>query len=137
MASRCAIRNPRVVNKYNLKPKDIETAIVLDYDKLHKPPFWRNDVIQAWCLSDGAGRGLYGGWVNAYWIGIFDKNAKSHAGEVHLSCTSYEGMCGYDFENFFDYDEIDNEIDLEMQEKLLERINWLINEGIIKIFEGE
>ncbi len=42
-------------------------------------------------------------------------------------------MCSYNFEKFFDYAEIENEVDLELQEKLLERINWLINEGIIRI----
>lgn len=29
------IRKPKVQNKYNLKPKDIEKAVVLDYDRLH------------------------------------------------------------------------------------------------------
>lgn len=44
--------NPRVKNKYNIKPKDIEKMIVLDKDRLRKKPFWRNNVISAWCLSD-------------------------------------------------------------------------------------
>ena len=34
---------------------------------------------------------------------------------------------------FFDYTEMENEIDLELQEKLLDRINWLIDEKIIEI----
>ena len=38
------------------------------------------------------------------------------------------------FDSFFDYNDIDNEFDLELQEKLLDRINWLIDEGIIHIF---
>ena len=42
-------------------------------------------------------------------------------------------MCNYNFNKFFDYYEIENEVDLELQEKLLERINWLIDEGIIEI----
>lgn len=42
-------------------------------------------------------------------------------------------MCNYNFKQFFDYSEIENEVDLELQEKLLERINWLIDEGVIKI----
>ena len=127
------MRKPRIENKYNLKPKDIENAVILDYDRLHKPPFWRNDVIQAWCLSGGSGKGLYGGWVDSYWIGFYDEDAKSYAVKIRLNCTAMEEMCSYNFKKFFDYTEIENEIDLELQEKLLERINWLIDEEIIKI----
>lgn len=127
------IRQPRAKNKYNLKPKDIEKAVVLDYEKLHKPPFWRNNAVQAWCLSDGAGVGYYGDWIDSYWIGFYDQNAKAYAGKIRLSCSSYDDMCHYNFTKFFDYNEIENEVDLELQEKLLSRINWLIDEKIIKI----
>ena len=127
------MRKPRVKNKYNLKPKDIQRAIVLDYEKLKQPPFWRNNVVSAWCLSDGTGEGYFGGHIDSYWIGFYDKDAKAYAGKIRLNCSSYEDMCGYNFKKFFDPKEIENEIDLELQEKLLERINWLIDEGIIKI----
>ena len=126
------MRKPKVENKYNLKPKDIQKAIILDYERLKQPPFWRNNVVQAWCLSDGSGKGLYES-IDSYWIGFYDKDAKSYAGKIRLSCTSYEGMCGYDFKKFFDLKEIEYEFDLELQEKLLSRINWLIDEGIIEI----
>lgn len=52
-------------------------------------------------------------------------------------CTAYEDMCSYNFNSFFDYTEIEHEVDLELQEKLLERINWLIDEGIIDIKRGD
>lgn len=126
------MRKPRVKNKYNLKPKDIQKATILDFERLKQPPFWRNNVIGAWCLSDGAGKGLYG-YIDNYWIGFYDKDAKSYAGKIRLDCTSYEDMCGYNFKKFFDYSEIENEVDLELQEKLLDRINWLIDEKIIEI----
>lgn len=127
------IRKPKVVNKYNLKPKDIQKAIILDYDRLHKPPFWRNNVVQAWCLLDGSEKGFYGNWIDSYWIGFYDKDAKAYAGKIRLSCSAMEDMCNYNFERFYDYAEIENEIDLELQEKLLEMINWMIDEGIIAI----
>lgn len=127
------MRKPKVENKYNLKSKDIQKAVVLDYDRLHKPPFWRNNVVQAWCLSDGSGKGFYGDWLDSYWIGFYDKSAKAYAGKIKLSCSVMEDMCNYNFKKFFDYSEIDNETDLELQEKLLERINWMIDEGIIAI----
>ena len=78
------MRKPRVENKYNLKPKDIQKAIVLDYDRLHKEPFWRNDVVGAWCLSGGSGKGYYGGFMNSFWIGFYDEDAKSYAGKIRL-----------------------------------------------------
>lgn len=127
------IRKPRIENKYNLKPKDIENAVILDYDRLHQSPFWRNDVVKAWCLTGGSGKGFYEGWMDSYWIGFYDKDAKEHAGEIRFYCTTYEEMCSYNFERFYDYAEIENEVDLELQEKLLERISWLIDEKIIAI----
>ena len=126
------MRKPKVKNKYNLKPKDIQKATILDFERLKRPPFWRNNVIGAWCLSDGTGKGLYG-HIDSYWIGFYDNDAKTYAGKIRLSCTSYEDMCGYDFKKFFDYREIENEFDLELQEKLLDRINWLIDENIVSL----
>ncbi len=127
------MRKSKVENKYNLKPKDIQKAIVLDYERLHQPPFWRNNVVQAWCLSEGVGKGYYGDSIDSYWIGFYDKDAKSYAGKIRLSCKAMEDMCHYNFKKFFDYSEIENETDLELQEKLLSRVNWLIDEGIIEI----
>ena len=50
------MRKPKVENKYNLKPKDIQKAIILDYERLKQLPFWRNDVVQAWCLSGSSAK---------------------------------------------------------------------------------
>ena len=130
------MRKPKVENKYNLKPKDIQKAVILDYDKLHKPPFWRNDVVQAWCLSETTIKNRKDdeyGCYNEYWIGFYDKDAKSYAGKIQLNCYAYGGMYNYNFKKFFDPKEIGCEIDLEIQEKLLSRINWLIDEGIVEI----
>ena len=130
------MRKPKVENKYSLKPKDIQKAIILDYDKLHKSPFWRNDVVQAWCLSETTIKNRKDdeyGCYNEYWIGFYDKDAKSSAGKIRLNCYEYGGMCSYNFKKFFDPKEVSCEIDLEIQEKLLKRINWLIDEGIVEI----
>ena len=127
------MRMPTIKNKYGLKPKDIQKAVILDYKRLKLPPFWRNEAIGAWCLSGGAGRGLYGNNIDSYWIGFYDKDAKAYAGKIRLLCTSHEDMCSYDFKKFFDYREIETEADLELQEKLLDRINWLIDQKIIVI----
>ena len=126
------MRPPKVMNQYGLNPKDIEKAVVLNLEKLKEKPFWRNDVIQAWCLSGHTAKTsddyeflTY----NEYWIGFFD------TGKIKLSCSAYGGMCNYDFNDFFDDEDIEHEIDLEIQEKLLKRINWLIDEKIIEIRE--
>ena len=130
------MRKPTIENKYNLKPKDIQKATIIDYEKLTQPPFWRNNVINAWCLSECVRpnpRDSYGTYDLGYWIGFYDKDAKSYAGKIRLSCSSYGGMCGYNFKEFFNEKEMENEYDLQLQEKLLDRINWLIDEKIIEI----
>lgn len=78
------MRNPKVENKHNLKPKDICRAVILNEERLHHSPFWRNNVVGAWCLSGGAGEGYFGGSIDSYWIGFYDKDAKSYAGKIRL-----------------------------------------------------
>ena len=126
------MRKPNEKNKYKLKPSDIRKMIILKKDRLRKYPFWRNDVIHAWCLSDSAGKG-YSDAMNEYWIGFYDEDADAYAGKVRFFCTCMEGMCNYKFNTFFNTSDIDTLADLEIQEKLLSRINWLIDEGIVKI----
>ena len=130
------MRKPKVVNKYKIKPKDIQGAIILNRERLQQAPFWRNNVVGAWCLSGGTGNGL-GGYIDTYWIGFYDQDAKAYAGKIRLQCSSHEDMCSYNFKKFFDYTEIESEVDLELQEKLLETINWLIDENIIKINQNK
>ena len=125
------MRKPRVENKYNLKPKDIEKATILNYKKLQQNPFWRNNVVEAWCLSGGISNSDY--CAAEYWIGFYDKNAKAYAGKIRLKCSVMDGMFNYNFKNFFDHKEINSEHDLRLQEELLNRINWLIDEKIIEI----
>ena len=42
-------------------------------------------------------------------------------------------MCNYIFDTFYNLEDIENLADLEIQEKLLDRMNWLLDEGIVKI----
>lgn len=122
------MRKPRIKNKYNLKPKDIENAEVLDRKRLKEKPFRRNEVIKAWCLSEwiGDGEDRKYGTGNWYQITFCD------SGEIKLLCTCME-MLSYDFKTFFNAKEIDHENDLVLQEKLLNRLNWLIDERIVRI----
>lgn len=128
------MRKPKVENKYNLKPQDISKLVLLDKDRVMQSPFWRNDVINAWCLTENTCKSRKDdefGTYNEYWIGVYDNDAKSYAGKIRLSCSSYGGMCGYKFNSFFNPKDIENELDLDIQEKLLARVNWLIDEGIM------
>ena len=128
--------HPKVENKYNLVPKDIEKAVILDYERLQHPPFWRNHIINAWVLSETTARNNKDrefGTYNEYWIGFYDKDAKAYAGKIRLQCSAYGGMCHYNFSKFYDPKEIECPIDRMIQEKLLARLNWLIDEGIIEI----
>ena len=129
------LREPQIENKYHLNPNDIKKAIILDEDRLHKPPFWRNDVIDAWCLSGGVGKDWDGNFESEYWIAFYDKEAKAYAGTIRMSCTTYGGMYGYKFPSFFNPKDIDCELDLQLQEKLLQTYHWLIEEGILKFPE--
>ena len=122
------MRKPRIENKYNLKPKDIENAEVLDRGRLKEEPFWRNDVVKAWCLSEWVGdeEDRMFNSENEYTICFYD------SGEIKLFCTCM-GLFTYNFKTFFDPGKMESINDLILQEKLLNRLNWLIDERIVRI----
>ena len=130
------MRKPTVRNKYNLKFSDIAKLTIADRSKITPPAFWRNDVVQAWCVSENTIKepldSRYGTY-NDYWIGIYDENAKAYKGKIRVTCSAYGGMCAYKFKNFFDPREMEHEMDLEIQEKLLAKVNDLIDSNILKI----
>lgn len=129
------MRNPKVENKYNLKSADVGRMIVVDRSKLCEPIFWRNTVINAWCISGSVGTDAdrQFGTDNEYWIGIYDK--PYYRKDVRLSVTCWGGMGKYEFQEFFNMEEIENERDLETQEKVLEVLNMLLDNGILKLPE--
>lgn len=86
------MRKPKVENKYNLKPSDINKLIVKDRSKIKEPLFWRNNVINAWCILKSIGTDADRRFCddNEVWIGIYDKPYYRH--EVHYHCTCWGGM---------------------------------------------
>lgn len=115
-------------NKYNLTPVSIQKLKILDRTKIAKPLFWRNNAIPAWCIIETTAKNsseyeccCY----NDYWLGIYDND------RIKLTFSAYGGMCNYNFENFFDSTSIEHKIDLEIQEKFINKINYLIDEGIL------
>ena len=127
------MRKPLVENKYSLTIKQLKKYKVADRTHVGEPLFWRNNAIQAWCISGCAGtnRDHQFGTDNGFWIGIYDEDAKAYAGKFRFYFTSYGGMCGYNFNQFFNKKDIDSENDMRVQEMFLEKINLLIDRGII------
>lgn len=130
------MRKPIVKNKYNLTMKDCRNLVAKDRSKICEPLFWRNNVVDAWCISGSTAKnskeGEYGCY-NDFWLGVYDEDAKAYAGKVKVQFSAYGGMCHYNFNKFYDYSEIENEIDLEVQEMFLEKINMLLDERILEV----
>ena len=129
------MRKPKVNNKYNLTIAKLRKYKVINRTLVCAPLFWRNDVIGAWCICGFAGTesDRMFGTGNEFWIGIYDEDAKSYAGKFRFYFTTYGGMCGYEFNQFFQEKDIQCENDLLIQEKFLEKINMLIDSGIISL----
>lgn len=125
----------KTYNKYDLDMKKVRKLQVKDDSKILPPLFWRNDVINAWCISGSIGSvsDFKYSSENSYWIGIYDTNY--YGKRFHCYCTSWGGMCGYIFDVFFKPNDIENENDLNTQIELLSKINLLIDEGIIGLPE--
>lgn len=126
-------RKPEVSNKYELTIKDIKKLKVGNRSLLCEPLFWRNNAINAWCISGSSGTRADHefGTDNGYWIGIYDEDAKAYAGKFRISFSTYGGMCSYEFNKFFQPKDIDNENDLRIQELFLDKINHLIDIGVL------
>ena len=131
------MRKPKVPNKYNLTPAKVR-KLKYDRSKIGKPMFWRNNVIDAWCITRDTAKNdkdwEYGAY-DGFWLGIYDDDAKRYAGKVRITFESYGGMCGYNITGFYKPSEIENEMDLEIQEKALEVLNQLIDDGVLWIEE--
>ena len=126
------MRKPKVKNKYNLTYKDLSRLKVLNRDKICEPLFWRNNVIDAWCIiKKTADHGF--GDESSFWLGVYNEDAKTYKGKVRISFDRYGGMCSYKFKKFFDYQEIENELDLEIQEISISTINYLLDEKILSL----
>lgn len=124
------MRKPKVKNKYNLTYADLNRLKVLNRDKICEPLFWRNNVIDAWCIVKETADCSFGN-KSSFWLGIYDEDAKAYKGKIRVCFDSYDGMCSYKFKKFFDYQEIENELDLEIQEIFISTINYLLDEKIL------
>lgn len=49
------MREAKVLNKYNLTLKTARKLEVGDESKICEPLFWRNNAVNAWCISRSIG----------------------------------------------------------------------------------
>ncbi len=131
------MRKPKVENKYNLTMKKINKLSVGDESKIKEPLFWRNNVINAWCISGtvGTDKDIQYGTDNEFWIGIYDK--PYYNSRIRVYCNCLGGMSTYKFNKFFRSEDIEHENDLKVQEDLLKTVNNLIDEGILVMEDGQ
>lgn len=137
------MREPKVQNIYKLTVPMIRNLRV-DRSKITGEPFWRNNVISAWCLSGSTAQCAADeefGTTDEFWVGVYDEDAKAYAGKIRVTFSAYGGMCGYNFKEFYNPKDIENELDLRIQEQFLSVMNDLIERGVFmmpeKKSEGE
>lgn len=131
------MREPRVQNIYGLTVPMIRTLQV-DRSKITGAPFWRNTVINAWCLSGSTAKCAADeefGTTDEYWLGVYDEDAKAYAGKIRVTFSAYGGMCGYNFKEFYNPKDIENELDFRIQEQFLSVMNDLIERGVFMMPE--
>lgn len=108
-------------NKYKLVPADISRLKVLDWNKL-KDYTWLNTATSpsCWCHLEASEDE-----EDEFWIGFYSSSKVTY----HFS--SYEGMAGYDFDEFYSNESIENKYDLEIQSKCLKYLNTLLDKKIV------
>lgn len=118
-----------VPNKYKLTVKDIRHLKILDWDRLKKA-CWHNDAMLSgswWCHLEGCQ--LEGKPYNdedEFWIGFREEDNK-----VRCHFTSYGGMCGYNFNNFYSPRSVENDYDVRVQVNTIRWLNMMIDEKIL------
>ena len=89
--------------------------------------FWRNNGINAWCISGSCGVDKYPVCdADEYWLGVYDNEKR----KVSCYFSAYSGMCSYTFDKFFNPAEIETEDDYKIQYMFIERMNKLIEQGV-------
>lgn len=120
------------LNKYKLKPSDIKKLVLLDQEAIKKKPFWRNNVVHAWCLSKeiGSEEDFEFGCESEWWLGIYDN------GKIKFEMSCLGGMCSYKPRTFLNEKDIKNDNDRKVQTTALEMINKLIDDKVLGLPEG-
>ncbi len=129
-------KKPRVENKYHLTMGDIKSAKIINWERLNQKPFIRNDVIGCYYLRENTNPSKFEesiGDYSEYCIRFYPPTKENPNGRVTVKCERLGGVHQYRFNYFYNRSNIHNRRDLEIQEKLLKRLNWLIDEKIIEV----
>ncbi len=119
-------------NKYDLTVESIQHLHIADWDRL-KTKTWHNDAMRDtgnwWCHLEGCNKeGQKYNDEDEFWIGFREEDNK-------ISCrfSSYGGMCGYTFDEFYVGDSIENVYDMQVQVNVIRWINSMIDDGILAL----
>lgn len=110
-------------NKYNLIPDDIKHLKVLDWNRL-KEFTWLNTATSpsCWCHLEASKDE-----EDEFWIGFYSPS------KIKYHFSSYGGMSGYEFDEFYSNESIENKYDLEIQSKCLKYLNTLIDKKVVSL----
>ena len=118
-------------NKYNIQPKDIKNLKILDWNKLKKKTWFNHAMLSGswWCHLEGCHKpGEKYDDFDEFWIGFNEDN-----NTIDCHFYSNDGICGYDFKQFYDVRYIENQYDMWLQVNTIRWLNMMIDEGIIRI----
>ena len=118
-------------NKYNLTPAKLHKLVVKDWVRLKKNT-WHNEAMKDtgswWCHLEGSQEPDNTKYCDddEFWIGFNEVD-----NTIKFWFSSYEGMCGYEFKKFYDFEEIENKFDLNVQVNAIRWLNKMIDEKIL------
>ena len=118
-------------NKYNLTPAKLNKLVVKDWVRLKKNT-WHNEAMKDtgswWCHLEGSQEPDNTKYCDddEFWIGFNEVDNK-----IKFWFSSYEGMCGYEFKKFYDFKDIENKFDLNVQVNAIRWLNKMIDEKIL------
>lgn len=117
-------------NKYNLRYADMKRLRPVNAKAVAYAPFWRNNVINAWCLSASTETSETAGFRTSseYWLAFYDEDAPEHPGETGFYMRR-RGFKNYRPKRFLDAKYIQSSDDLKIQRELIETVNQLIDDG--------
>ena len=121
----------RYPNKYNLTPNDIKRLKVLNWDKIKQIMLFNESTNpNRWCKLIGCQKDgeKYDDW-DEFWIGIAED------GNIDCHFTAYEGMCSYNFKEFYNLKDIEDKYDMQVQVNVIKWLNEMIDEGILGLPE--
>lgn len=122
----------KVRNKYKIKPFYIRRMEVVNWDRLKEIAYY-HQAKECWvidCNTIKEDKDILTKKYNTFELRFYEKGANKYPSKIQLDCRFGNGK-EYKFNNFFDSKDITEDIDLEIQEKLLSILNMLLDDKIL------